>query len=445
MADTPEDRRSQEPDASQLLLQAHQLIGEINTIKTQAEAHLKQAEISRKNADSEALLAFNAKKACEEHATTIAGVKGTVEADANTIATNKQRSDEALASLTTGRATVEADIKVIGSQRKEIDQAATTVGQATSDIEKASEAGKGKLQDIEALKESAENQLIEATQSAKTAARAAMDAASAQTRAEQSLTEATASATAISEEHKVTTDVVTKTEALLAQAQAAQDNLKGVLEHLAKSDEIATGYEKRVADLKEELQQLIRRTEGLLPGATSAGLASSFNKQRSRFTNPQRQWLWTFIICIGLLVVLALPSFFAAIGVSWSGHATDESWSAAWRNLVLRLPIVFPVVWLAIYAGRNYMMSLRMEEDYAYKEAISTAFEGYKREMEKIGADEGEKLTPITILCTNILRAISERPGRIYEGKQQDINLMTEVQSLVEKSAEFSKKRVATQ
>jgi hypothetical protein len=89
------------------------------------------------------------------------------------------------------------------------------------------------------------------------------------------------------------------------------------------------------------------------------------------------------------------------------------------------------------------MMSLRMEEDYAYKEAISTAFEGYKREMEKIGTGDGENPTPLTILCTNILRAISERPGRIYEGKQKDINLLTEVQELVEKSAELSKKQLA--
>lgn len=419
-----------------------QLIGEINGMRLQAESHLKQIEVASRKADSEALLAFNAKKACEEHATTIAGVKGTVEADANTIATNKQRSDEALAALTTARATVEADIKVIGNQRKEIDQAASLVVQATTNIEKASEAGVGKLKEIDASRQSAENQLIEATQSAKTAARASMDAASAQNRAEQSSTEATTSATAISEEHKVTTEVVEQTKALLSEAQTAQESLKIILEHLKHSDEISTSHEKQVADLTKELQTLIQRVESLLPGATSAGLASSFNKQRSRFTSPQKQWLATFVACIAVLVVLALPSFFAAIG--WSHHPADESWSAAWRNLVLRLPIVFPVIWLAIYAGRNYMMSLRMEEDYAYKEAISTAFEGYKREMEKIGADVGEKPTPITILCTNILRAISERPGRIYEGKQQDINLMTEVQGLVEKSAELSKKRVAT-
>lgn len=445
MEDPSEDQTSQEPDTSQLSLQMRQLVGEINALRLQAEAHLKQIDVASRKADSEALLAFNAKKACEEHATTIAGVKGTVEADANAIATNKQRSDEALASLTTAKATVEADVKAIGSQRKEIDLAASDVVQAATNVGKAAEAGGAKLKDIDSTKESAENHLMEATQSAKAAARSATDAASAQNRAEQSSAAAAASATAISGEHEVTAGLVEKTQALLEQAQTAQGNLKTVLEHLTKSDEIASGHEKRVAGLTEELQGLITRVEGLLPGATSAGLASSFNKQRSRFTNPQKQWLWTFIICIAVLVILALPSFIAAIGLNWSGHPTDESWSAAWRNAVLRLPIIFPVIWLAIYAGRNYMMSLRMEEDYAYKEAISTAFEGYKREMEKIGADDGEKATPITILCTNILRAISERPGRIYEGKQQDINLATEVQALLEKSLDLSKKRIATQ
>ncbi len=145
MADTPEDGPSPELDTSQLSSQMHQLIGEISTIKLQAEAHLKQIEVSARKADSEALLAFNAKNACEEHATTIAGVKGTVEADANAIATNKQRSDEALASLITGRATVEADIKTIGDQRKEVDKAAIAVEQAATGIRKASEEGVTRL------------------------------------------------------------------------------------------------------------------------------------------------------------------------------------------------------------------------------------------------------------------------------------------------------------
>jgi hypothetical protein len=436
------DDQSQEQNVSQLISQAQLSLQEIKSFREQAEAHLKQAEISRKNADSEALLAFNAKNACEQHATAIASVKGTVEADANTIATNKQRSDEALATINSTKASVDADIRAIDGRRKEIDQSAFTVDQAATAIAKAAEAGAGRLKEIDVSKESAENQLKMATDSAKTAAQAATDAVSAQQRTETSSNEATTLTAAISEHQRATGQAVQDTQALLTQAQVAEQNLEKVLEHLAQSDQIATDHEKRVEGLIAQLQGLIVSVEGLLPGATSAGLASSFNKQRSRFTNPQKQWLWTFVGCIVFLVILAVPSFLSAIG--WTAHPTDQSWNAAWRNLTLRLPIVLPIIWLAIYAGRNYMMSLRMEEDYAYKEAISTAFEGYKREMEKITTNAIDNPTPLTILCTNILRAIAERPGRIYEGNQKDINLATEIQELAEKSAELSKKRLAT-
>jgi hypothetical protein len=105
---------------------------------------------------------------------------------------------------------------------------------------------------------------------------------------------------------------------------------------------------------------------------------------------------------------------------------------------------LIPLVWLAIYAGRNYMLSIRLEEDYAYKEAISMTFEGYKREMEKIAAGQpAGPNNPITTLCVNVLKAIAERPGRIYEGKYQDITLPTEVVEVIKQVADdLSKKQI---
>jgi hypothetical protein len=440
MPDSVQNEQSEQSSAasniSLFASEAQRLLEEMKLLKSDAEASLKEIQTIGKNAGSEGLLAFNAKKACEEHATAIANTKGAVEADANTIATNKQRSDEILAALNTGKAAVDADMRGIDSRRKEVDQSATN-------IVKAAETGVVRLAEIETLKGSAETTLKSVTESAKAASEAASKASTAQEEAKGSSDDAAALTATIAEHHKTTGEHVANTEALLKQAQLGESNVKAILEHLSKSDEIAVGHEKRVEGLTQELQRLVDKVEGLLPGATSAGLASSFNKQRSRFEGPQRQWLITFVSCIGVLVLLALPSFLSAIG--WWGHTTDQSWTSAWRSLVLRLPIMAPVIWLAIYAGRNYMMSLRMEEDYAYKEAISTAFEGYKREMEKITGDENQNPTPLTILCTNILRAIAERPGRIYEGKQRDINLLGEIQGLAEKGAELSKKRLASQ
>jgi hypothetical protein len=440
MPDSVQNEQSEQSSAasniSLFASDAQRLLEEVRLLKSDAEASLKEIQTIGKNAGSEGLLAFNAKKACEEHATAIANTKGTAEADANTIATNKQRSDEILAALNTGKATVDADMKAIDSRRKEIDQSATN-------IVKAAETGVARLGEIETLKGSAETTLKSVTEAAKAASEAVSKAGTAQKEAKVSSDDAAALTTTIAEHHKTTSEHVAKTEALLKQAQVGDANVKAILEHLSKSDEIAIGHEKRVEALTQELQGLVDKVEGLLPGATSAGLASSFNKQRSRFERPQRQWLLTFVICIGVLVLLALPSFLSAVG--WTSHPTDQSWTSALRSLILRLPIMAPVVWLAIYAGRNYMMSLRMEEDYAYKEAISTAFEGYKREMEKITGDENQNPTPLTTLCTNILKAIAERPGRIYEGKPRDINLLGEIQSLAEKGAELSKKRLAAE
>jgi hypothetical protein len=414
--------------------ESQNFVEQLKNIKAQAEEHLKEAEAARKKADGEGLLAFNAKEACEKHATTIAGIKGTVEADAKALATNKQTSEEVLAALTSGKATVDTDIKIIDDRRKEVDQSAIN-------IVKAAEIGAARLQEIETSKDSAQAALKITDESSKAATQAASSTDAAQKRAEKSSTDAAAFTATISENLKATNQHVIEAQALLTQSQTAEAALKKVLEHLAKSDEISSGHEQHVENLKLELQSLIERIEGLLPGAASAGLASSFHKQKSRFERPQQLSLWAFVACIVVLVVLAIPSFLSAVGVSWFSHPSDQTWNGAWRNFILRLPIVLPVVWLAIYAGRNYMLSLRMEEDYAYKEAISSAFEGYKREMEKITAVDGANPTPLTILCTNILRAISERPGRIYEGKQEDITLLAELQ----KSADFSKKKLATE
>lgn len=424
----------------QWVTEARQALETITQIRGQAQEQLKQIELSRKNADSEALYAFNAKTACEGHATTIAGFKGTVEADSNAIATNKQRSDEALAALNSAKASVDSDVKVIEDRRKEADQANIAVNQATAKVTATSTAASEHLNEIAKVKESADNQLTATSDSAKAAADALTEANSARDTAVKASTDVTQLLTLATQDQSAISQRVQGATTLLEQAQASEEKLKTITEHLAQSDETAIGYEQRLKELTSEVQALKERVEGLLPGATSAGLASSFNKQRLRFSGPQIQWLWTFVACIALLVVLAVPSFFSAMG--WM-HQTDESWNATWRSLTMRLPIVLPVIWLAIYAGRNYMLSLRMEEDYAYKEAVSTAFEGYKREMETIGAGDAEKPTPITILCTNILRAIAERPGRIYEGKQEDINLLTEIQALAEKGTELSKKKLA--
>src|SRR6266403_3462482 len=243
---------SLEQNLAPLVSEAQRLLEQIKEVKTRSEEELKAAELARKNADSEALYASNAKSACEGHSTAIASLKGSVEVDVNSIITNKQKSDELLAAVNTGKATIDADIKTINDRRKEVDLSAL-------EIVKAAEVGASRLKDIDASKDSAEVVLKLTNEAHTAAAKASAGAEGADKQAQKFAGEATTLTSAISENQKLTKQRADETQALLLGAQTAEGSLKKILEHLAKSDEIATGHEERVEKLTADLKSLNER------------------------------------------------------------------------------------------------------------------------------------------------------------------------------------------
>lgn len=250
--------------------EAKHLLTEIQQLRARAEEHCKAAENARKNADSEGLFAVNAKKVCEEHATAISQLKGAVESEANTIKTNKQKSDELLAALTAGKASIDADTKGIGDRRKEVENAVQAIENARGNS--ASQA-----QEIDKIKASVVEALTAIEKSNEAAALAQKGAESSHGEVE-AISENAQKALKLLLEDQTKSDERSKAiQQTLQAAKANEEELEQVLAHLRKSDEISAGHENRVAKQIEELDALLKRVDGLLPGATSASLASSFN------------------------------------------------------------------------------------------------------------------------------------------------------------------------
>lgn len=435
MSDSNQEQPTR-PEGDQVSAEAERLLAEIKLLRTQAEEQCKAAETARNKADSEGLFAFNAKTACEDHATAISKIKGSVESEVTTIQSDKQKADEYLAALTATKASVEADARTIVDRRKEAE-----VG--SQSIAAASDTSALRMQELDELKSSVQEAFKSTTESRDSALEALKSTESSQKKADSLSEIAQQKVKLIEDNLEASVQQSLEIQKALTDAQASEIKLMSVLAHLEKSDEISTGFEARLEKLALDTERLRKSVESLLPGAASASLASSFNAQKLRFARPQRQWLWIFIGCIGGLVAVALPSFLAALGIPIAGHSAESPTSDIWRSLLLRMPIVIPFVWLAIYAGRNYMLSLRLEEEYAYKEAVSTAFEGYKREMTDIAVGEPANPTPLIKLCTNILAAIAERPGRIYEGKPRDITILNETRGAAQELNELARKQIA--
>lgn len=368
----------------------------IAALRDRGEIALKQIEEDARKANSESGFAFNAKGNAEEHAKAIAQMRGVVDSTFAGLTATKAQTDVQVQAIAVARTDAESDAKVVAKMKAGI---ARDAAQVTA----ASERVTAVLPSIEQG-----NKDANAITAAKTGAEAS---AAAILSLQTQMAEATAKA--MSDGANIT---------------RADDDSKQLISSMTDARNRANESSARLVTYEEEIKRqtvsfsdMQVKLEGLLPHATSVGLASAFHVQKARFSKPQPYWLGLFVAAIAALLVAA------GIGLP----AASETWDAILRHFVNRLPIVAPLVWLAIYAGHHYNMALRMEEDYAFKEAVSTAFEGYKREMLAIPASAGSDVSPLVTLCENVLRALAERPGRIYDGKTDVVTPLTPAASVL--------------
>ena len=211
----------------------------------------------------------------------------------------------------------------------------------------------------------------------------------------------------------------TEASAVATHRKTAASNA-GVINDWKEQVEILTEQaDAEIAKLEvreKEYKQLRQKIESLLPGATSTGLAEAFMKRRASFVHPRRYWTFA---AIAPIVALLLVGLLGPKGFWELFNAQNLNMDLILEGLLMRLPVAGPLVWLAIYSGRYHLLNARLEEEYAYKEAVSKSFEGYKREMESIlKADEDSDA--LENLCTNVLATIARDPGRLYDKKHQD-------------------------
>lgn len=146
----------------------------------------------------------------------------------------------------------------------------------------------------------------------------------------------------------------------------------------------------------------------LLPAATSAGLASQFNERRAKFLGPQKNWNRVFFVAIGFLILVGIVSLVQG----WL-HDGEIDFLYIAKTWMMRAPLVAVLLWVAIYAASERALAKRLEEDYAFKAAVSASLYGFQAQAEKISTVDPN--APISKLYDNTLKEIANSPGRIYE------------------------------
>lgn len=192
--------------------------------------------------------------------------------------------------------------------------------------------------------------------------------------------------------------------------ETKEKRIDGLKQELEKRFKILTEYETQQ---KTKFEALIKEIKGLLPSATSAGLATAYFQEREKFKLPIILWNLAFIIS---LVGIAVFSF-----TSLSELNTIEDIG---KSLLHSLPITAPLIWLAIYASKRRSENQRLEQEYAHKEALAKSYSSYKQQIEALNEKDSSLLIK---LLDSAIQTISYNVSESLDKKHGDGTILKEI------------------
>jgi hypothetical protein len=100
-------------------------------------------------------------------------------------------------------------------------------------------------------------------------------------------------------------------------------------------------------------------------------------------------------------------------------------------NLIYKLPILLPLLWLAIFASKRRSEDRRLQQEYAHKEALAKSYQSFKMQIETLQSQDDVLMKE---LLQNAIRAIAFNASTTLDGKHGDrVPVLEALDTLVNK------------
>ena len=199
----------------------------------------------------------------------------------------------------------------------------------------------------------------------------------------------------------------TKANELSSQIKAQKDIANSGVSEIENQQKSATELTNKIkeqhdTDLsiiqkkQKEYDQLNKKIEGLLPGATSAGLAGSYHDAQ-KAENTKMYWVG-FIVSLVVLMII----------YGWVLISKEPDWA----NIASRTVTGLPLVWMAWYFQRSISQTNRIKEEYHHKQRIMAVFDGFSKEIDRLTENDSKTNKEKKLeLISAIINAISKNPA----------------------------------
>lgn len=191
---------------------------------------------------------------------------------------------------------------------------------------------------------------------------------------------------------------------------------------------------KQLDDLENQQKvkhkALIGEIETLLPGATSAGLASSYKKLKEDFEKRIEHHTLIFYSLLGIISFVTLAYLLeikpSAPFLIWS---KVQSWDEIFRGIFEKAGFYLPMIWLALFSATRRSQYERLKQEYAHKEAFASSYESYKKQLQDLKENSGDLQQE---LIAKAIEAIAYNASTTLDKKQHSEN--TPLVQLLEKA-----------
>jgi hypothetical protein len=214
--------------------------------------------------------------------------------------------------------------------------------------------------------------------------------------------------TLVAKSKTLQTEIETAYEKMFGKKDAEGKTIKG---YLQETEDLKNQIATFLSEQEKSFSAQFNRIEGLLPGATSVGLAKAYREQRESYDKPIARWSAVFVSTVTIMTVLSAILIYIQLG-------DKPTLSEAFISFLKDLPFFIPTIWLAVFASKQQSQNKRLQQEYAFKEANAKSFDGHKKQIEELakqgGAADKEILSQ---LMAQLVIITSENPSKTLDNK----------------------------
>lgn len=171
---------------------------------------------------------------------------------------------------------------------------------------------------------------------------------------------------------------------------------------------------------KSEYEILKTNIEKLLPGATSAGLASAFSTAKEAYKSKICLFTWVFYGAVGVLLVLGCVWLWNIISVNPENNQSILATATTGQlinSLIVKLPIIISLIWLATFSAKRRNEYTRLQEEYEHKWALTSSYLGFKQQIDEMQTDDD---TLTELLLKTAIETIGFNPSVTLSSKHDE-------------------------